>query len=93
MEVRGTGYFYALALGRSRRSGHNYSPEETVRMVKEEIPRLALEAGLHLRADDRGGAKIMISPPLVAGPAELDDLAERLSRVLDRIAAGLTAVR
>ena len=87
MEVRGTGYFYALALGRSRRSGQNYSSEETTRMVKEEIPRLALEAGLHLRADDRGGAKIMISPPLVAGPAELDDLAERLSRVLDGIAA------
>ena len=94
MEVRGTGYFYALALGRSRRSGQNYSPEETTRMVKEEIPRLALEAGLHLRADDRGGAKIMISPPLVASPAELDDLAERLSRVLDGIAAaGRTAAR
>ena len=85
MEVRGTGYFYALALGRSRREGRNYSDEETDRVVKEELPRLALEAGLHLRVDDRGGAKIMISPPLIAGPEELEEMAERVSQVLEGI--------
>ena len=87
MDMRGTGYFYALALGHSRRAGRNYTDEESTRMVKEILPRLALEARLHLRVDDRGGAKIMISPPLIAGPEELDDMVERISRVLDKVAA------
>lgn len=89
MEVRGAGYFFALMLGHSRRAGRDYSDEEAARIVKEVLPRLALEAELHLRVDDRGGAKIMISPPLIATPEELDDMAERVSRVLDRLPTAL----
>ena len=86
MEVRGTGYFFALMLGHSRRSGRGYSDAEASRMVKEVLPRLSVEAELHLRVDARGGAKIMISPPLIATPEELDDMTERVSKVLDRLA-------
>ncbi len=89
MDLRGTGYLYALALGHSRADGRDYSAEETTRAVKEVLPEAALEEGLHLRVDDRGGAKIMISPPLIAGPPEFDEMAEAVSRVLDRLAAAL----
>ena len=84
-DLRGTGYLYALALGHSRTDGRGYSPDETDRAVKEVLPRLAFEADLHLRVDSRGGAKIMISPPLVATLEELDDMTERVSQVLERL--------
>ena len=89
MDVRGTGYLYALALGHSREEGREYSDEDTKRAVYELLPRLALKAGMHLRVDDRGGAKIMLSPPLVATTDELDEMAERVSQVLTELAACL----
>lgn len=89
MDVRGTGYLYALALGHSREEGREYSAEDTKRAVYELLPRLALEAGLHLRVDDRGGAKIMLSPPLVAATDELDEMAGRVSQILVELAACL----
>ena len=89
MDVRGTGYLYALALGHSREEGREYSEEDTKRAIYELLPRLALEAGLHLRVDDRGGAKIMLSPPLVATTDELDEMTERVSQVLVQLAACL----
>ena len=89
MDVRGTGYLYALALGRSRTTGQDYTAEESARAVNQVLPALALEEGLHLRVDNRGGPKIMISPPLIAGPEELDEMGERVSRVLDRLASDI----
>ncbi|MYB45074.1 MAG: aminotransferase class III-fold pyridoxal phosphate-dependent enzyme [Acidimicrobiia bacterium] len=89
LDVRGTGYLYALALGHSREEGREYSDEDTKRAVYEILPGLALEAGLHLRVDDRGGAKIMLSPPLVATTSEMDEITERVSNVLVQLAACL----
>ena len=89
MDLRGVGYLFAMMLGRSRTGGREYSSGETARAVQEVIPRLALDARMHLRVDARGGAKIMISPPLVATPEELDDMVERVSQVLDGLATAL----
>ena len=77
---------FALVLGRSRATGQEYTAEESAQVVNQVLPPIALEEGLHLRADNRGGPKIMISPPLVAGPEELDEMGERVSQVLDRLA-------
>ena len=41
------------------------------------------EAGLICRADDRGDPVIQISPPLVAGDAEWDELVGILGMVLE----------
>ena len=89
MDVRGTGYLYALALGHSRSEGREYSEEETKRAVYEVLPESALEAGLHLRVDDRGGAKIMLSPPLVATTTELDEMIAGVSQVLVQLALSI----
>ena len=91
MDVRGAGYFFALPLGISRRDGRGYSPEDAARLVGEVLPLLVRKAKLHIRVDGRGGPKLVISPPLVAGPAELNDMTERVSRVLDMIPAAMTA--
>ncbi len=86
MDVRGAGYLFAVTLGRSRARGQDYSTEESNRAIKQVLPRSALEEGLHLRVDDRGGPKIMVSPPLIATTEELDEMTERVSRVLERLA-------
>ena len=82
-EVRGTGYFYAIALAASRDEGIPLTDEQTADMVGSVLPELITEAGLLIRADDRGGPKLMLSPPLIAGPGELEELVEGVSRVLD----------
>ena len=89
MDVRGMGYFFALMLGHSRTDDRGYSAEETARVVEDVLPPLALEAEMHLRVDARGGAKIMLSPPLIATPEELDDMTERVSRVLARLGSAI----
>ena len=83
MDVRGTGYFYALTLGQSRAGGVELTPEQTAEMVGSVLPELITDAGLLIRADDRGGPKLMLSPPLIAGQGELEELVEGVSRVLD----------
>ena len=40
------------------------------------------EAGLICRADDRGDPVIQISPPLIAGQAEFDEIVGILGEVL-----------
>lgn len=90
-DVRGTGYFYAIALGRSRAGGRELTEAETTQMVGSVLPELITEAGLLIRADDRGGPKLMLSPPLIASPGELDELVEGVSRVLSGMAERLGA--
>ena len=91
MDLRGTGYMFALDVGHSRAEAREYSPEETARAVSDVLPRLAIEAEMHVRVDARGAPKIMISPPLVATPEELDDMVERVSHVLDRLGPAISS--
>lgn len=53
-------------------------------------PRSSTPANL-IRADARGEAKLMLSPPLIAGKDELDELIAGVDQVLDRFATALTA--
>lgn len=84
-EVRGTGYFYAITLVASRRRGERLADAVATELVDDIAPGLISDAGLLLRADARGQAKLVLSPPLVAGPAELDELAAGIDQVLDGI--------
>ena len=90
-EIRGTGYFYAIELGRSRASGEHLSEEDTNRYVNEVLPHYIRDAGLLIRADNRGRAKLMLSPPLIAQEAELDELAAGVSQVIERFEADLAS--
>ena len=90
MDVRGAGYFYAITVGQSRVDGRELTDAQTKEMVGSVLPTLITEAGLLIRADDRGGAKLMLSPPLIASPGQLDELVEGVSTVLEGMAAHLT---
>jgi adenosylmethionine-8-amino-7-oxononanoate aminotransferase len=86
MDIRGAGYFYAIAVGQSRADERELTDSQVAEYVSSVLPELITEAGLLIRADDRGGLTLMLSPPLIAGQAELDELVEGVSLVLDGMA-------
>ena len=89
-EVRGAGYFYAITLAASRARREPLSDELTAAVVDDVAPGLLADAGLLLRADARGQAKLVLSPPLIAGEAEIDELLGGVDRVLDGIGTFLS---
>jgi adenosylmethionine-8-amino-7-oxononanoate aminotransferase len=88
-ETRGMGFFYAFELAASRSEGRDLTDEQSAGLLGGELARFLREAKLHTRADDRGATMIVIAPPLICGTDELDDLAARLSQVLDQTTAWL----
>jgi adenosylmethionine-8-amino-7-oxononanoate aminotransferase len=85
-EVRGMGYFYALELTGSRATGAELTDEEAAKLVNEMMPDFITDAGLLLRADLRGRPKLVLSPPLIATPAEIDELVSAVDQIVDRAA-------
>jgi adenosylmethionine-8-amino-7-oxononanoate aminotransferase len=73
-EVRGAGFFYGIELMVDRDAGRELSDEEKAAVCREVLPGQLQQAGLMTRADDRGPAMLMLSPPLVADQAVLDEL-------------------
>jgi adenosylmethionine-8-amino-7-oxononanoate aminotransferase len=86
-DVRGTGFFYALELVKDKDSRASFSDEECEKLLRGFLSNALFEAGLVCRADDRGDPVIQISPPLVAGQAEFDEMTGILGDVLAEAAA------
>jgi adenosylmethionine-8-amino-7-oxononanoate aminotransferase len=81
-DLRGCGYFYALELVKDKETRETFSDEECESLLRGFLSPRLLERGLICRADDRGDPVIQISPPLVAGQAEFDELTGILGDVL-----------
>jgi adenosylmethionine-8-amino-7-oxononanoate aminotransferase len=82
-DVRGTGYFYALELVKDKETKATFSDEECETLLRGFLSGALYESGLICRADDRGDPVIQISPPLVAGEAEFDEIVGILGDVLE----------
>jgi len=82
-DVRGTGFFYAIELVKDKETRESFSDEECERLLRGFLTPRMFEAGLICRADDRGDPVIQISPPLIAGDAEWDELVGILGTVLE----------
>jgi len=80
-DVRGMGYFWAIELVKDRDTKAEFSRTECEQLIRGFLSPRLYEEGLICRADDRGDPVIQFAPPLVAGPAELDEL-ERILRVV-----------
>jgi adenosylmethionine-8-amino-7-oxononanoate aminotransferase len=82
-EVRGMGYFYGIELVRDPATRETFGPAERHRLLRGILAPRLYELGLICRADDRGGqAVIQLSPPLVAGPDQFDEMASVLRTAL-----------
>ncbi len=81
-DVRGAGFFYALELVKDKETRETFSDEECETLLRGFLSPRLFERGLICRADDRGDPVIQISPPLVAGQAEFDEMVGILGDVL-----------
>jgi adenosylmethionine-8-amino-7-oxononanoate aminotransferase len=81
-DVRGAGYFWAIELVKDRDSRAGFSPEEQESLLRGFLSPRLFEAGLICRADDRGDPVLQISPPLIAGQQEFDEIVSILGDVL-----------
>ena len=92
-DVRGMGYFYAVELMRDRESGTDLTEAEFASLLPGGVlDQFVREARVLVRPDSRGAAMLMISPPLVADAAVIDDLLSRVDQVLDRVGGWLKAL-
>ena len=81
-DVRGTGFFYALELVKDKETRETFTDDECETLLRGFLSPALFERGLICRADDRGDPVIQISPPLVAGEAEFDEIVGILGDVL-----------
>jgi adenosylmethionine-8-amino-7-oxononanoate aminotransferase len=81
-DLRGCGYFWALELVKDKETRQSFTPAESESLLRGFLSERLFERGLICRADDRGDPVVQISPPLVAGPAELDEIVGILGDVL-----------
>jgi adenosylmethionine-8-amino-7-oxononanoate aminotransferase len=86
-DLRGCGYFYALELVKDKETRETFSDHECESLLRGFLSPRLFERGLICRADDRGDPVIQISPPLVAGQAEFDEMTGILGDVLAEAAA------
>jgi adenosylmethionine-8-amino-7-oxononanoate aminotransferase len=82
-DVRGTGFFYAIELVKDKDTRESFNDEECETLLRGFLSPRLFERGLICRADDRGDPVIQISPPLVAGQEEFDQIVTILGDVLD----------
>ncbi|NDK32426.1 aspartate aminotransferase family protein [Nesterenkonia haasae] len=81
-DVRGEGYFYGVELVKDKTTRESFNAEEAERILYGFISKKLLEEGLYCRADDRGDPVIQLSPPLIAGPSDFEEIEQILRSVL-----------
>jgi adenosylmethionine-8-amino-7-oxononanoate aminotransferase len=83
-DLRGAGYLWALELVKGKGTRENFTDEESEVLLRGYLSPALFEHGLICRADDRGDPVVQISPPLVAGLQEFDEIVEILTEVLTK---------
>ncbi len=82
-DVRGAGFFQAIELVRDRETKQTFTPEESESLLRGYLSAELFERGLICRADDRGDPVIQLSPPLIAGPEQFEEIESVLRPVLE----------
>jgi len=81
-DVRGVGFFYAIELVKDKETRATFDDDECETLLRQFLSPALFERGLICRADDRGDPVVQISPPLIAGQAEFDQIVSILGDVL-----------
>ena len=81
-DLRGAGYFWALELVKDKETKAGFSDEESETLLRDFLSPRFFEKGLICRSDDRGDPVVQISPPLIAGQSEFDEMVGILGDVL-----------
>jgi adenosylmethionine-8-amino-7-oxononanoate aminotransferase len=81
-DVRGAGYFRAIELVKDQDTDEQWSDEESETLLRGFLSGELYRRGLICRADDRGDPVIQLSPPLIAGPKQFEEIEAILRPVL-----------
>ncbi len=81
-DVRGAGYFQAIELVKDKETKESFSEEESETLLRGYLSGELFRRGLICRADDRGDPVIQLSPPLIAGPEQFEEIEAILRPVL-----------
>jgi adenosylmethionine-8-amino-7-oxononanoate aminotransferase len=81
-DVRGAGYFHAIELVKDQDTDEDWSDEESETLLRGFLSGELYRRGLICRADDRGDPVIQLSPPLIAGPTQFEEIEAVLRPVL-----------
>ncbi len=85
-EVRGAGLMHAMELTRDGDSGAALTEGQISLLVRERIPAAFRATGALFKADNRGGAMIVLCPPLNVDAETLTAQAANLDRILTLVA-------
>jgi adenosylmethionine-8-amino-7-oxononanoate aminotransferase len=81
-DVRGAGYFHAIELVKDQDTDEQWSDEEAETLLRGFLSTELYRRGLICRADDRGDPVVQLSPPLIAGPKQFEEIEAVLRPVL-----------
>jgi adenosylmethionine-8-amino-7-oxononanoate aminotransferase len=81
-DVRGEGYFYGIELVKDKATRETFNDDEAERLLRGFLSKALFEAGIYCRADDRGDPVVQLSPPIIIGQPEFDDIEQMLRGVL-----------
>jgi len=85
-DVRGAGFFQAIELVKDKDTKESFDDEESETLLRGFLSGELYRRGLICRADDRGDPVIQLSPPLIAGPEQFEEIEEILRGVLTEAA-------
>ncbi len=87
-DVRGAGFFWAVELVKDADDpAVRFTPQERTALIRQCVAPRLFEAGLICRADDRVDPVVQLSPVLLCGEREFDEIEEILRRVLTEAAS------
>jgi adenosylmethionine-8-amino-7-oxononanoate aminotransferase len=81
-DIRGAGYFQAIELVKDKDTKETFNDEESETLLRGFLSGELYRNGLICRADDRGDPVIQLSPPLIAGPEQFEEIEGILRNVL-----------
>jgi adenosylmethionine-8-amino-7-oxononanoate aminotransferase len=95
-DVRGAGYFQAIELVKDRETKETFSHEEAEHLLRDFLSVELYSRGLICRTDDRGDPVVQLSPPLIAGEEQFEEIESILRPVLseasERVEAGWSSL-
>jgi adenosylmethionine-8-amino-7-oxononanoate aminotransferase len=81
-DVRGAGYFQAIELVKDRDTKETFNAEESEELLRGFLSGELYRRGLICRTDDRGDPIVQLSPPLIAGREQFEEIEAVLRPVL-----------
>jgi adenosylmethionine-8-amino-7-oxononanoate aminotransferase len=81
-DVRGAGYFQAVELVKDQDTKETFNADESEELLRGFLSGELYKRGLICRTDDRGDPIVQLSPPLIAGEEQFEEIEAVLRPVL-----------